>query len=368
MIGREILNYKIEKILGEGGMGTVYLAKHTKIPNRVSAIKVLKSNFLQNENLKNRFLREMKIMADMTHENIIKLEQFDEDGWGMYLIMEYFDGLEIDDYLKNKIGVFPEEKAVPIMIQILSAFSFAHNKGIVHRDIKPANILIDREATKIKILDFGIAKMKDDISMQTKSGAQIGTVFYMSPEQVHGKDLDARSDIYSLGVTFYQMLTGLNPYQDLNTEYEIYNKIAKEDLPDPRTIYPGVSEKMVNILKKALAKNVEDRFQSCDEFIKALESNLVIEPPKPVTNNNIASPETGGQKNENSFYISLFLAIGSLIALINNDFFYISILFAVINLFSYMSVKDEHKSTMHSTLVYGSLLLSIIGSVIHFVK
>ena len=278
MIGREILNYRIEKILGEGGMGTVYKASHTKIPNRIAAIKVLKSNFLQNENLKKRFRREMEIMANMTHENIVKLEQFDEDELGMYLIMEFFDGLEIDDYLKNRIGVFPETKAIPLMIQILRAFSFAHNQGIVHRDIKPANILIDHEGTKVKILDFGIAKMKDDISMQTKSGAQIGTVFYMSPEQVHGKELDARSDIYALGVTFYQMLTGINPYHDLNTEYEIYNKIAKEDLPDPREIYPGVSEQMVNILRKALAKDPESRFQTCEDFIAALQGEVPVEP------------------------------------------------------------------------------------------
>ncbi len=363
MIGREILNYKIEKILGEGGMGTVYLAKHTKIPNRVAAIKVLKSNFLQNENLKKRFRREMEIMAGMSHENIIKLDQFDEDGLGMYLIMEYFDGLEIDDYLKNKIGVFPEEKAIPIMIQILKAFSFAHSKGIVHRDIKPANILVNQDATTIKILDFGIAKMKDDISMQTKSGAQIGTVFYMSPEQVHGKDLDARSDIYSLGVTFYQMLTGLNPYFDLNTEYEIYNKITKEDLPDPRSIYPGVSEKMVGILQKALAKNPEDRFQSCDEFIQVLEGDQVSPPQRrPVT---VDRPEPIPGEKQNSFYISLFLGIGSLISLINSDFFYISILFGIINLFTFMNVKDELKSSAHSIIVYGSLVISVIGSVFH---
>ena len=363
MIGREILNYRIEKILGEGGMGTVYLATHTKIPNRVSAIKVLKSNFLQNENLKKRFRREMEIMAGMSHDNIIKLDQFDEDGLGMYLIMEYFDGLEIDDYLKNKIGVFPEEKAIPIMIQILKAFSFAHSKGVVHRDIKPANILVNQDATKIKILDFGIAKMKDDISMQTKSGTQIGTVFYMSPEQVHGKDLDARSDIYSLGVTFYQMLTGLNPYFDLNTEYEIYNKITKEDLPDPRTIYPGVSDKMVGILQKALAKNPEDRFQSCDEFIQVLEGEKVAPPPKkPIT----LEPTIGSSdEKSNSFYISLFLALGSLISLINSDFFYISILFGIINILMYMNMKDEHKSSMHSIIVYGSLAISVIVSILY---
>jgi serine/threonine-protein kinase len=364
MIGREILNYRIEKILGEGGMGTVYLAKHTKIPNRVSAIKVLKSNFLQNENLKKRFRREMEIMAGMSHDNIIKLDQFDEDGLGMYLIMEYFDGLEIDDYLKNKIGVFPEEKAIPIMIQILKAFSFAHSKGIVHRDIKPANILVNQDATKIKILDFGIAKMKDDISMQTKSGTQIGTVFYMSPEQVHGKDLDARSDIYSLGVTFYQMLTGLNPYFDLNTEYEIYNKITKEDLPDPRTIYPGVSDKMVGILQKALAKNPEDRFQSCDELIQILEGNQVVPPQKkPVTFNPIIENEK--ETLGNNFYISLFLGIGSIISLINSDFFYISILFGIINILMFMNMKDEHKSSVHSIIVYGSLAISVIVSILY---
>lgn len=365
MIGREILNYRITKILGEGGMGTVYLSNHTKIPNRVSAIKVLKSNFLENDNLKKRFRREMEIMANLTHENIIKLDQFDEDALGMYLIMEYFDGLEIDDYLKNKIGVFPEEKAIPIMIQILKAFSFAHQKGIVHRDIKPANILINREATKIKILDFGIAKMKNDISMETKSGSQIGTVFYMSPEQVHGKDLDARSDIYSLGVTFYQMLTGLNPYFDLNTEYEIYNKITKEDLPDPRTIYPGISDNMVNILQKALAKNPEDRFQSCDEFIEVLGSDKTIIPdiskPKALEQTNPPLSE----KSINLFYISIFIGLGSLISLINSDFFYFSILLGIINLFIIMSKDTESKLDKHSILVYGSLIVSVIGSIVH---
>jgi len=314
MIGREILNYRIENVIGEGGMGTVYKAAHTKIPNRIAAIKVLKSNFLQNENLKKRFRREMEIMAGMSHENIIKLEQFDEDDIGMYLIMEFFNGTEIDDYLKNKIGVFPEEKAIPLMIQILKAFAFAHNQGIVHRDIKPANILINADGNKVKILDFGIAKMKDDLSMETKSGAQIGTVFYMSPEQVHGKELDARSDIYALGVTFYQMLTGINPYHDLNTEYEIYNKITKEDLPDPRDIYPGVSEQMVNILRKALAKDPNNRFQSCEDFIAALQGEIEV---KPIQRTGIEPPEVVEEpKNNTPFLIAVFIGVASIISLI----------------------------------------------------
>ncbi|MEY3048333.1 MAG: hypothetical protein RL365_371 [Bacteroidota bacterium] len=362
MIGREILNYRIEKVIGEGGMGTVYLASHTKIPNRVSAIKVLKSNFLQNENLKNRFRREMEIMAGMTHENIVKLEQFDEDDLGMYLIMEYFKGVEIDDYLKNKIGVFPEEKAVPLMIQILKAFSFAHKKGIVHRDIKPGNILINQEADQVKVLDFGIAKMKDDISMQTKSGAQIGTVFYMSPEQVHGKELDARSDIYALGVTFYQMLTGINPYHDLNTEYEIYNKITKEDLPDPREIYPGVTERMVNILRKSLAKAPEDRFQTCDDFILALQGDVEV---KPISKTGIEpTVEEPEPINNTPTLITVFVGIASVISLLSPDFYWFSPLFSLggVGYFFYTKNKNPETGKPIVLIVFSALVISLLFS------
>ncbi|MFM1835685.1 MAG: hypothetical protein RJA04_372 [Bacteroidota bacterium] len=362
MIGREILNYRIEKVIGEGGMGTVYLASHTKIPNRVSAIKVLKSNFLQNENLKNRFRREMEIMAGMTHENIVKLEQFDEDDLGMYLIMEYFKGVEIDDYLKNKIGVFPEEKAVPLMIQILKAFSFAHKKGIVHRDIKPGNILINQEADQVKVLDFGIAKMKDDISMQTKSGAQIGTVFYMSPEQVHGKELDARSDIYALGVTFYQMLTGINPYHDLNTEYEIYNKITKEDLPDPREIYPGVTERMVNILRKSLAKAPEDRFQTCDDFILALQGDVEV---KPISKTGIEPPVEEPEPIDNTpTLITVFIGIASVISLLSPDFYWFSPLFSLggVGYFFYTKNKNPETGKPIVLIVFSALVISLLFS------
>ena len=360
MIGREILNYRIEKIIGEGGMGTVYLASHTKIPNRISAIKVLKSNFLQNENLKNRFRREMEIMAGMTHENIVKLEQFDEDDLGMYLIMEYFKGVEIDDYLKNKIGVFPEEKAIPLMIQILKAFSFAHNKGIVHRDIKPGNILINQEANQVKVLDFGIAKMKDDSSMQTKSGAQIGTVFYMSPEQVHGKELDARSDIYALGVTFYQMLTGINPYHDLNTEYEIYNKITKEDLPDPREIYPGVSERMVNILRKSLAKNPAERFQTCDDFILALQGDVEV---KPISKTGIEEPvEISESKDTTSMIVGVFIGVASMISLLSPDFYWFSLLFSLggLGYYFYLKKKSSDPGKPLLLIVCSTLIISIL--------
>lgn len=364
MIGREILNYRIEKIIGEGGMGTVYMASHTKIPNRLAAIKVLKSNFLSNENLKNRFRREMQIMANMSHENIIKLEQFDEDDRGMYLIMEYFDGIEIDDYLKNKIGIFPEEKAKPIMIQILKAFDFAHKQGIVHRDIKPANILINSDGTKIKILDFGIAKMKDDISMETKSGAQIGTVFYMSPEQVLGKELDAKSDIYALGVTFYQMLTGLNPYHDLNTEYEVYNKITKEDLPDPREIYPSISEQMVNIITKSLAKDPKNRFESCEEFISAIIGEVIVDP---IVINPVPGPTTIPQNTEQkqALTITLLLAGSAIFCFFSPDFYFLSLLFSggAIAYAFYSKKQEQHKDNSRVIIGIIAFIISLVFTI-----
>ena len=364
MIAKQILNYKIKNILGEGGMGTVYLAEHIKIPNRIVAIKALKTYLLHNEKLKERFRREMEIMSELTHDNIIKLSEYHEDEEGMYLILEYFKGVEIDEYLKDTIGVFPEEKALPIMIQILHALSYAHNKNIVHRDIKPANILINEESLKIKILDFGIAKMKDDISMETKSGTQIGTVFYMSPEQVQGKILDTRSDIYSLGVTFYQMLTGMKPYFDLNTEYEIYSKIVNEDLPDPREIYPVITERMVNILRKALAKDPNDRFHTCEEFIAALEGEIDVDPINIVT----GIEPLLIIEDKKPFFIAIFLGFASVISLINNDLYPLSILFAFANLAYYIKIKKSNllDGKLIRLIVFSVVIISIIFSLLLF--
>jgi serine/threonine protein kinase len=141
----------------------------------------------------------------------------------------------------------------------------------VHRDIKPSNLVIAAK-NKVKILDFGIAKLVGDTSSKmTKTGTHIGTVYYMSPEQVKGDELDQRSDIYALGVTFFQMLTGSSPYKGMTKEFDVFMKIVNEELPDPRAIYPGVSEHMCAVIQKATAKNANDRFQSCDEFAAALK-------------------------------------------------------------------------------------------------
>ncbi len=269
MIGTRILNYEIKSLIGEGGMGAVYMAEHLQV-NRKVAIKVLHPKFLKNEEIKQRFKNEAATLSHLHHPNIVGLFDYLEDESGLYLIMEYVDGVQLDDYIINTTGPMPEEKAIPLIKQILSAFAYAHEKGVVHRDIKPANILITK-TNEVKILDFGIAKILGESNNMTKTGTQMGTVFYMSPEQVQGKKADVRSDIYSLGVTFYQMLTGVNPYQNITTEYEVYTKIVKEDLPPANQIYPGVSAYLVSILKFALEKDPDLRFQNCTEILKAIE-------------------------------------------------------------------------------------------------
>lgn len=282
MIGKSILNYEIKSLIGEGGMGSVYLATHTQV-NRTVAIKSLLPQFMSNEEIKQRFKNEASTLAHLQHPNVVGLFDYVEDESGMYLVMEYVEGTPLDDFIKNVTGPMPEQRAVPIIKEILSAFSYAHQKGIVHRDIKPANIIITQNDS-VKILDFGIARLLGDGNHNlTKTGTQMGTVFYMSPEQVQGKKVDIRSDIYSLGVTFYQMLTGVNPYIGLTTEYEVYSRIVKEDLPPPQEIYPGVPAYLATILKKALAKEPNDRFQTCEEFLAAVEAKATVATPvKPI--------------------------------------------------------------------------------------
>lgn len=275
MIGQTILNYKIESLLGEGGMGSVYLATHTQMSRKV-AIKALLPQFMANESVKQRFKNEASTLAHLQHPNIVGLYDYLEDEKGLYLVMEYVEGTPLDDFISKVTGPMPEERAVPIMKEILQGFSYAHQKEIVHRDIKPSNIIIT-ENDNAKILDFGIARIIGQGNQNlTKTGTQMGTVFYMSPEQVQGSKIDQRSDIYSLGVTFYQMLTGVKPYNELTTEFEIYSRIVKDDLPSPQEVYPGVPDFLVSILKKAMEKNPDERFQSCEEFLKAIEEKTPI--------------------------------------------------------------------------------------------
>jgi serine/threonine protein kinase len=270
MINKQLLSYKIISVLGEGGMGTVYLAEHTNFDRKV-AIKAIHPHLAKNDEIRQRFKNEAATMARLQHPNIVSLYDYFVDDEGLYLIMELVEGIELESYLKNIGSPLDEHVTAAFMKQLLDAFSHAHEKGVVHRDIKPANILITNDGS-IKVLDFGIAKIVegDGLHNMTKTGTQIGTVYYMSPEQVQGKKVDARSDIYSLGVTFYQMLTAQNPYSSSTTEFDVYSKIVQEQLPNPKELNPTISDVIVSILNKATAKDPDARFQTCEQFKQAL--------------------------------------------------------------------------------------------------
>ena len=192
MIETKILNYEIKSLLGEGGMGNVYLAEHSHLGRKV-AIKMLHPRLASNESLRKRFLNEASAMAHLQHPNIVGLLDYVESDDGLFLIMEYVHGEELDIHIREVSGPIEEKKAKVLMAEILDAFDYAHKQGIVHRDIKPSNILMTQQGG-VKVLDFGIAKMMDDDKSMTKTGTQMGTVLYMSPEQVRGEKIDTRTD------------------------------------------------------------------------------------------------------------------------------------------------------------------------------
>ena len=264
-LNKKILNYTLTNLIGEGGMANVYEGVHERLEKKV-AVKVLNPMLSANAQIRARFENEAKIMSSLEHAIIVKVIDYCDQEGTLAIIMELLEGRDLSDTIKAN-GAIDVNIAIPLFINILDAFIYAHNKGIVHRDIKPANIYIERDG-QVKILDFGIAKLFGTGLDKTSTGTQIGTPIYMSPEQVKGeRSIDHRSDIYSLGVTFYFMLKGKAPYNsDTESSFEIFNKIVFEPLPE-LIEYPELNE----IIKKAVAKNRNDRFQDVDSFKLALE-------------------------------------------------------------------------------------------------
>ncbi len=269
MIGEKILNYKILSKIGEGGMGVVYKALDTNL-DRVVAIKVLHREFSKNKELVKRFKIEAKVQAKLIHPNICTLFALFEHNENLFMVMEYVDGVSLSDILEKK-GKLSVKQALSIFIQILNGISVAHKAGIIHRDIKPSNILISKDGT-VKVMDFGIAKIKG-ASKLTKTGMHIGTIYYMSPEQIKGGEIDFRSDIYSLGATLFETITGRPPFVG-NTEFEILEGHVKTPPPIPSNFNQKIPKPVSDIVLKALSKNPEDRFKSAEEFKIAIEKLL----------------------------------------------------------------------------------------------
>jgi serine/threonine protein kinase len=279
--GTRLRDYEITGLIGKGGMGEVYMAEDVNLGRKV-AVKLLHTQNSADPNHLKRFLNEAKVQAQLVHPNIVALHSFFEEGGAYYLVMQYAPGVTLAE-LVRRTGPIPEQRALRIFTQIAEALGYAHSEGVVHRDIKPSNIMIDPDKNdRVMVMDFGIARMISDEHI-TRTGTQLGTPCYMSPEQVMGeKDIDSRSDIYSAGVVLYEMLSGSIPY-DLNTEslYKVQDRIIKEPLPDPRLIYEYISEENVTLIRTLTQKEPKDRPENILEAVLRPVKEKKAQPHKP---------------------------------------------------------------------------------------
>ncbi len=270
MLGR----YQVEKELGKGAMGVVYLGKDPKI-GRVVAIKTmaLSQEFDGDElvDARERFFREAETAGRLQHQNIVTIFDAGEEHDLAYIAMEFLKGKDLVDACKDG-QLFPVPRVLSIIARVAEALAYAHKQNVVHRDIKPANIMYEVESDTVKVTDFGIARITD--SSKTKTGMVLGTPSFMSPEQLAGKKVDGRSDLYSLGVMLFQMLAGVLPFRG-DSMAELMYKIANEEAPDIRVIRSDLSENLADLVALSLSKRPETRYQDGDQFAADLRAVMV---------------------------------------------------------------------------------------------
>ncbi len=278
--GDTIGDYLIIAELGVGGMGKVFKVRNL-ISDRVEALKVLLPDLQNNQELVNRFLREIKVHASLVHPNIAILYTATCVSNQLLMFIEMIDGITLAEKIKS--GPLDPRDAVNYMSQMLLALSYAHNRGVIHRDIKPSNIMVTPKGV-VKLMDFGIARGDSDRKL-TSTGTALGSLYYMSPEQVKGSEPDGRSDLYSAGVAAYEILTGKTPF-DGQTEYAIMTAHVMSE-PDPPVKWnPNLPPALSAVIMKSLAKNSAERFQTAEEFRLALLASLedpVEAPPEVAT-------------------------------------------------------------------------------------
>lgn len=263
--------YEIVRELGRGGMGIVLLGRDPMI-DRLVALKIIKLSADEditqsNKELLTRFFIEAKAVGKLAHPNIVTIFDVGEEDGKSYMALEYIDGSDLAVVIKED-GAIPLERAVDITIQVASGLGFAHNNGIIHRDIKPGNILLQKD-DQVKIADFGLARLQASHSV-TQTGHAVGSPSYMSPEQVQGIHLDGRSDIFSLGIMFYELITGRRPFVGESMSTLIF-KIIQDTPPPPSGVLSTIPSKVDPFIKRILAKNPDERYQTCDEVITALK-------------------------------------------------------------------------------------------------
>ena len=288
MLGR----YQVEKELGKGAMGVVYLGKDPKI-GRVVAIKTmaLSQEFEGDEltDARERFFREAETAGRLQHQNIVTIFDAGEEHDLAYIAMEFLKGRDLADVTKGG-HLLPVPKVLSIVARVAEALAYAHKQNVVHRDIKPANIMYDPDSDIVKVTDFGIARITD--SSKTKTGLVLGTPSFMSPEQIAGKKVDGRSDLYSLGVMLFQMLAGVLPFRG-DSMAELMFKIANEAGPDIRIIRPELPVRLAEIVALSIGKKPEIRYQDGDQFAADLRAVVAALAAGPVAAADVSIPATG---------------------------------------------------------------------------
>ena len=259
--------YEILDVLGTGGMAVVYKAKCHRL-NRMVAVKILKPELAQDEEIRNRFHDESQAVAKLNHPNIVNVFDVNQSDGVEYIVMELIEGITLKQYMRKRGSSLNWREALHFMSQILQALRHAHSRGIIHRDIKPQNIMVLRDGS-VKVADFGIARITD--SQRTMTQEALGSVHYISPEQARGSNIDARSDLYSAGVVLYEMLTGALPYNGDSPVAVVLQHVQSIPTP-PRAINPDIPLGMEQITKKAMAPNPDRRYPSADAMLADLDA------------------------------------------------------------------------------------------------
>lgn len=303
--GMQVGDYEIQRELGAGGMGKVFQVRNV-ISDRIEAMKVLLPDLVGDPGLADRFLREIKVQAALEHPNIAGLRTAMRDGNQLLMVMEYVEGRTVGDYMAQ--GPLPLDHAVGICMEVLSALDYAHSRGIVHRDIKPSNMMITPQGV-VKLMDFGIARVMNDPSL-TQTHQTTGSLYYMSPEQINGAQLDGRSDLYSLAISLYEMVTGQRPFDGENT-FAIMAAHMQQIPAPPVQLDPRVPAALSDVILRGLAKEPGSRFQTAGEFRAALGQTM-MQPAAGYSQPGYGAPPVEPPRSSGSGARTVYMLAGSL--------------------------------------------------------
>ena len=289
-IGTVFAGYRIEALRGRGGMSVVYRAENPRLGN-VVALKLLSPELAEDESFRERFVRESRTAASMAHPNIVPIYDAGDAEGVLYIAMRYVEGPDLKALVKEP-ELLPPVRVLRIGGQVASALDAAHARGLIHRDVKPANILLEVGAEgedHAYLADFGLTKHVDSHSGITGSGQFVGTIDYMAPEQIEGREVDARADLYALGCVLYECLAGSPPYTR-ETEVAILWAHMRDEPPMVSTIRPDLPTEIDDVLAKALAKDPDQRYESCGELVDDLRAALGEPSPRPVEARTVRAP------------------------------------------------------------------------------